>query len=732
MLWLRAIDAMAIGSVLASVIISLWQGAFLASLSRTSSGLVIGQYAMPVAALAALDTFRIIHVPLGIWLALVAILNILEDEASPLARLLGNVILALAAVFTPHDVSSVGSRLWDLVWVVAVATVTVSRRRWSLFLGFAGVLVGAMASLAYSFDPLRDGLTSLVAGLWLYVFIWYHKRHRALVEQREQQAFYDALTGALTRYGWADWYAQWPEGRQPEGTVVAADLDDFKWVNDTYGHGAGDTILKQFSTRIQHVAPSNARVVRWGGDEFQIWIPGLDAASAPPILRRMHRAVTEDGYGLDSGRINMGVSMGYAVGRLAAETADLADQALLRAKRLGKNQVQMAGVDPDAPPADGRAASAALGWLAGAVQSLWGDWDKPAVLTNAHGDVLYRNAAYASVAGTESPLKPSLPDRPAARQADALYARLRDQLARGHAWRGLVEKPGAGDPRWMAETIVPVKQGGQVVGYWATVDDVSSSPADQTWDSSVLDGTDIEIVFQPIVELASEECLGFEALARPSRNGAPWAPVEFFRLADRVGQIVAADLACLSAIQSTLSQIDWPSDCQLFVNVHPSTLIEGDFRSVQRAFWNRFPEVPVAWELAERGDRRLTERARHAVGMTSGPWVMDDFGVGDADAWRLTVWPWSWIKLDRSLVGRLPKDEGVVDLLKSLVEWAHARNIRVVAEGIETEAERDKARAIGVDAGQGFLWSRPSSWETVGPPAQERHRSLKQPAAGHQ
>ncbi|MCL5116575.1 MAG: hypothetical protein M1272_05430, partial [Firmicutes bacterium] len=102
MLWLRAIDAMAIGSVLASVIISLWQGAFLASLSRTSSGLVIGQYAMPVAALAALDTFRIIHVPLGIWLALVAILNILEDEASPLARLLGNVILALAAVFTPH------------------------------------------------------------------------------------------------------------------------------------------------------------------------------------------------------------------------------------------------------------------------------------------------------------------------------------------------------------------------------------------------------------------------------------------------------------------------------------------------------------------------------------------------------------------------------------------------------------------------------------------------------
>lgn len=223
---------------------------------------------------------------------------------------------------------------------------------------------------------------------------------------RRHQAFYDALTGALTRYAWAEWVAQWPSDVPPVGVVAVIDLDDFKWINDTYGHGIGDRILQQFVARLIEAVPETARVFRWGGDEFQVRCSDVDAAEAAQFAGHIHHAVTRDPFTLrDDDALYWGVSVGFAHGPLTVAAAEQADQALLHAKRSGKNQVQSADSAAEPGPPVPRLHAPDLGWLAGAVHSLWAEWDHPAVLTNIHGDSLYANAAYHALEG-HKPLVP--------------------------------------------------------------------------------------------------------------------------------------------------------------------------------------------------------------------------------------------------------------------------------------------------------------------------------------
>ncbi len=698
--------AFANGSVLASVILSLLEGSFLL-LSRRRDWMVWSQIVVPPVALAGLNLIGFVRVPFGIWMALVAVWNFLGDAPNWRVRILGDALTAGLAL-TSLWVSAQGSHpdAWmDFFTVAAIAGVTIARWKWSL--GAAAVLL--MASVAYSAqsfsgDALKDSITSVTAGFLLWIFVSYQRHQQELFQRRQHQAFHDALTGTKTRHSWAEWYQHDLEPRQAEGLVAALDIDDFKWINDTLGHTAGDIILQQFSTRLLHAVPRRAGVFRWGGDEFQVWIPDVEPAHAAVLANRIHRAITGDPYKVRESRLHVGVSVGFMVGRLTEATADKADQALLASKRAGKNQVQAASDGADGPAADTVGGiSASLGWLAGAVHSLWENWDRPAVLTTAHGDVLYRNEAYRALAVPDHVVMPQ-GSRPSPSN---------ETFSRG--WRGLIEQRSHTAPdrsRWGVETILPVKLGGRIVGYWATIDDVSRKTGVRDA-AAFLDEIRFATVFQPIVDIAQGRCLGYEALTRADRHGEPLDIASLFSVASDVGVVVAADLLCLRSLYQTLESIAWADDAWLFVNVNPDTISEGHFADIQDAFLERFPRIRIAWEVSERGDHQLAEAARGRVGSLSGSWVMDDFGIGNADVWRLVVWPWSWIKLDRSLIARLACDPNSVDLLRFLVDWSRARGIGLIAEGIETTAELEAVRGIGIRAGQGYFWCRPGPWESV-------------------
>ena len=671
-------EALLVGSVLAAVIVAIWEGSYLIMAPRAMRGRTWAQVAVPLLAFWSLDALQVVDVPLGAWLALLAVWNIVEDTPNIYVRVTGDILLGFAAVFAPRDVSTLVSHLWSLGWVVVVALASLIRQREALSVGVAGVLAGCTASVAFSRDPVQDGLISVVAGVWLYAFMRFHKEHQTVVTTHRHQAFTDALTGALTRHGWADWYAQRSDAAQAANVIVAADIDNFKWINDTYGHHAGDIILQQFTARLKNALGTGSEIVRSGGDEFQLWMPGLAEPVAGGVIGRLQRAVTDDAYVIDAGRIRLGVTMGYAVGPLSEETAHAADQALLQAKRMGKNRVAAAGATP---AADVKPPSVNLTWLAEAAHTLWATWSQPAALVTATGDLLYHNAAFAPVADGVLGAMP-LPERV--------------------PWRGWLAV-GAEHPASAA--VMPVVYQGAVQGYWVALDDPSAAPS-----PSVLSDTTFSVVFQPIVELGSDAVIGYEALSRPVHPGIPWTPASFFDAAQAQGEAPLADAACLEAVERTLAAIDWPPGQFLFLNISAKILADPVFPVHRDILAARFPNISVVWEVAGRGGAATLAAARAAVNPDASLWALDGLGVGEADLWRLASWPWKWIKLGRTLTSRLPEDPRVRDVVRLLVDWARTAAAEVIAVGIETPEERRAAADVGISLGQGDLWQAPSAW----------------------
>ncbi|MGA8634531.1 MAG: EAL domain-containing protein [Candidatus Dormiibacterota bacterium] len=159
------------------------------------------------------------------------------------------------------------------------------------------------------------------------------------------QALHDSLTGLANR----DWFAQQLDaatsapGHQRVNSVLYVDVDDFKRINDTLGHQAGDAFLVAVAERlVAAVRPSDA-VARLGGDEYAVLLDGIDAAEAVATAERLLVAVQQPlvlGGQEVAPRVSIGIAS--AAGRVGSQTmlAD-ADLAMYFAKRSGKAQCQV-------------------------------------------------------------------------------------------------------------------------------------------------------------------------------------------------------------------------------------------------------------------------------------------------------------------------------------------------------------------------------------------------------
>ena len=135
-----------------------------------------------------------------------------------------------------------------------------------------------------------------------------------------------------------------------EGTPVSvfmADLDHFKKVNDTYGHMAGDAVLRVATARMSSQMRPYDAVGRYGGEEFVIVAPGCDSASAVLVGERIRKSIEKDRVSTADGAIPITISIGVAVSSKGKEkNADAlvraADAALYRAKEKGRNRVEVA------------------------------------------------------------------------------------------------------------------------------------------------------------------------------------------------------------------------------------------------------------------------------------------------------------------------------------------------------------------------------------------------------
>lgn len=175
----------------------------------------------------------------------------------------------------------------------------------------------------------------------------------ALIATQENlrfQATHDALTGIFNRRVILDEVSRERSRQLREGGsfgIILADLDHFKNINDTYGHSTGDSVLKEAALRMKNCLRQYDTVGRYGGEEFLIVVPSLEAHGALGLAERIRKAMESAPVATNGHEVGITVSLGVAVSG-GGEPYDpehlvnLADEALYHAKERGRNRSELA------------------------------------------------------------------------------------------------------------------------------------------------------------------------------------------------------------------------------------------------------------------------------------------------------------------------------------------------------------------------------------------------------
>lgn len=169
-------------------------------------------------------------------------------------------------------------------------------------------------------------------------------RARLYAELR-QEAITDELTGVYNRRYLQERFREEAARAQRNRTLLVAlllDIDKFKQINDTYGHDAGDIVLREVAAQIRGVVRTEDVVARYGGEEFCVLLPAVPIPDAVQVAERLRRVLGKHRFPLDVGRGRLTVSVGMAIweeGEQANELFSRADEAMYAAKHRGGNAV---------------------------------------------------------------------------------------------------------------------------------------------------------------------------------------------------------------------------------------------------------------------------------------------------------------------------------------------------------------------------------------------------------
>lgn len=206
-----------------------------------------------------------------------------------------------------------------------------------------------------SCHPVRNSEEQLIGYLWIYQDV---TREQQTAEQLLFLAERDALTGLYNRHRFQEELSRTLADSARHNHRVALlffDIDEFKYINDTFGHRAGDAMLVRVAGEVSAQVRRNELLARLGGDEFAILAPDLTEEEAQGFAERLVRALSQISFSFEGQNLRLTCSLGIAFYPLHAATADdlvaCADVAMYQAKEAGKNTFRIYREDESATQA---------------------------------------------------------------------------------------------------------------------------------------------------------------------------------------------------------------------------------------------------------------------------------------------------------------------------------------------------------------------------------------------
>ncbi|SEB52037.1 putative bifunctional diguanylate cyclase/phosphodiesterase [Terriglobus roseus] len=436
-----------------------------------------------------------------------------------------------------------------------------------------------------SVNPIHDAAGEVIGATIVFRDV---EKNRAILLQVLARAQRDPLTNLPNRAFFEETLNKL-DPKEDHYALLYLDLDNFKAVNDTWGHLTGDVILGVLARRLRETAPTTSTVCRWGGDEFAVLLRNIrNSEEANGVLVALQAALAEP-IALQAATIRINVSIGVALSSKGsvAGLLGVADHAMYHAKRADKER-----------------------------------------------------AARSDISGS-----------PAFR-------------------RNFVHPP----------------------------------PTPSTFTE-----TDMILHFQPIVDLATGRITGAEALAR-TRDTAT-LPADLITNAERNGTIIGLGQAVLRG--GLRQQAEWRKagheDLCMSVNVSAIELLNPSCLHHLDRILEEESYIPgrVIIELTESSSLHTEQQSSliKAMARRDLQIAIDDFGVGYSNLNYLRRLPISILKIDRDFLREMPDSDQDASLVRAMIALARSLKRSVIAEGVETEAQRKLLQEMRCAKGQGFLFS---------------------------
>ncbi len=233
------------------------------------------------------------------------------------------------------------------------------------------------------------------------------------------------------------------------------------------------------------------------------------------------------------------------------------------------------------------------------------------------------------------------------------------------------------------------------------------------WLSHALENGDLSVHFQPIVNTITTSIEGYEVLLRATMHGDPISPAEVIPIAEDNGMITEIGHFALREACAALPLLRGNTP-YVAVNLSPVQLSDIDLLDgIERVLTEtNAPRDRIIFEVTEGATATPQGLAvLHEIRALGVKIAIDDFGSGQSNLAYLNNLPAQILKLDRSLVTPMTHDPGAVTLVQKTIEMAHALDMTVIGEGVETHEELNALRRVFCDRVQGWFTGRPGPLE---------------------